>query len=217
LINLDVCWELDDDDDDEEEEIGTDIGSADFSRLIELIEFSCWDFSSELLTLLGRFPPRITGAGADCCLWTLETTWLCAWPCCIICVTVWREKRSAVFEADNFDNDWGVVALPEAVDIDRGDFFEALVLRLETLLDERLETVVFERVGALAANDEDVVVVDDDDDDVDDDDDKENVFDETCDHNLSMSASWALNGVDAFCPFPPERASAAFTLSDKDA
>jgi hypothetical protein len=62
------------------------------------------------------------------------------------------------------------------------------VLRLETLLDERLETVVFERVGALAANDEDVVV-DDDDDDVDDDDDKENVFDETCDHNLSMSAS----------------------------
>jgi len=48
---------------------------------------------------------------------------------------------------------------------------------------------VFERVGALAANDEDVVVVDDDDDDVDDDDEKENVFDETCDHNLSMSAS----------------------------
>ena len=62
------------------------------------------------------------------------------------------------------------------------------MLRLEPLLDERLETVVFERVGALAANDEDVVV-DDDDDDVDDDDDKENVFDETCDHNLSMSAS----------------------------
>ena len=66
------------------------------------------------------------------------------------------------------------------------------MLRLEPLLDERLATVVFERVGALAANDEDVVVVDDDDDDdddVDDDDDKENVFDETCDHNLSMSAS----------------------------